>query len=101
MGKSQAFIHSKPHCMTKQKTSRRQATKFSVAFGAQVRTLRNGKGWSQEELAHRARIHVTYLSSVERGRRNPTLNLIVLLARALGVTPSRLLGGIHRERAQT
>jgi len=39
-------------------------------------------------------MHVTYLSSVERGYRNPTLNILAALASALGVTLSSLLKGI-------
>ncbi|MBI2918248.1 MAG: helix-turn-helix transcriptional regulator [Chloroflexi bacterium] len=42
-------------------------------------------GLSQEEVAHRAGIHVTYLSGIERGRRNPSLRNIRRIAVALGV----------------
>jgi transcriptional regulator with XRE-family HTH domain len=47
---------------------------------------------SQAELAHRADLDVTYISSVERGRRNVTLATIHLLARGLDVPPAQLLG---------
>lgn len=40
----------------------------------------------QEELAHAAGIHVTYLSGIENGKRNPGLLVIGRLARALKVT---------------
>ncbi|MFH1141625.1 MAG: helix-turn-helix transcriptional regulator [Chloroflexota bacterium] len=53
---------------------------FPVAFGAQLRSLRQKLDLSQEEIAHRAGIHVTYLSGVERGRRNPSLRNIRRIA---------------------
>ena len=37
---------------------------FTKAFGTYVRYLRQQKGLSQEEVAHRAGIHVTYLSGI-------------------------------------
>jgi transcriptional regulator with XRE-family HTH domain len=68
-----------------QKAKRRKVSRVCQDLGSQVRSFRERKGWSQEELAHRARMHVTYLSSLERGHRNPTLNVIADLARALDV----------------
>ncbi len=55
------------------------------------------KGWSQEELADRAGLHVTYLSSLERGRRNPTLNVITDIARALQLPTWKLLRSLSPE----
>lgn len=54
-------------------------------FGARVRKLRNARGWSQEELAERAKKHWTYVGGVERGERNPTLKVIADLAHAFGI----------------
>ena len=56
-----------------------------MAFGRQVRSLRTRRRLTQEEVAHRAGIHVTYLSGVERGVRNPSLKNIRSIADALGV----------------
>ena len=58
---------------------------FTSAFGAHVRSLRLGRGLSQEEVAHLAGLHVTYLSGIERGVRNPSLKNIRRVAVALGV----------------
>ena len=58
---------------------------FVSAFGAHVRSLRLARGLSQEEVAHSAGIHVTYLSGIERGKRNPSLKNLRKLAGALGV----------------
>ena len=60
------------------------------AFGQRVRSLRKQRGYSQEALAERADLHFTYVSSVERGRRNISLVNIVRLARALRVSPGSL-----------
>ena len=40
-----------------------------------MRRLRQSKGWSQEEFAHQASLHRTYVSDLERGARNPTIAL--------------------------
>lgn len=56
-----------------------------VRFGNQLRKVRLEKGISQEELAARAELHRTYVSSVERGARNISLVNIERLAIALGV----------------
>ena len=58
---------------------------YSIAFGAHLRSLRQNLGLSQEEVAHRAGVHVTYLSGIERGNRNPSLRNIKKIAMALGV----------------
>ncbi len=56
-----------------------------------IRRLRQEKGWSQEELAHEARIHRTYISDLERGVRNPTITIIERLAQTLGVEARELV----------
>ena len=60
-------------------------------FAHNLRRLRNRAGISQEELADRAGLHRTYISSVECGRRNISLENIFLLAEALGRDPRDLL----------
>lgn len=66
-----------------------------TALGRRVRSLRERKGLSQEQLAEAADLHWTYVSGIERGKRNPGLNTLGRLARALGVTPSKLLSGLQ------
>jgi transcriptional regulator with XRE-family HTH domain len=56
-----------------------------------LKALRLSAGISQEELADRAGLHRTYVSSVERAHRNVTLENIFALAEALGVNPSALV----------
>jgi transcriptional regulator with XRE-family HTH domain len=65
-----------------------------VRLGARVRELRLARGLSQEALAAEAGIHRTYLGGIELGLRNPALENILRLARALHVTLSELFKGI-------
>lgn len=60
-------------------------------LAANLKRLRSSAGLSQEELADRAGLHRTYISSVERGERNVTLENIFHLAAGLGVDPRELL----------
>lgn len=55
------------------------------AFGQKVKEARQEKHMSQEELAFRSGLHRTYISSIERGKRNISLVNIRRLANALGV----------------
>jgi transcriptional regulator with XRE-family HTH domain len=57
-----------------------------AALGHRVKELREALDLSQEQLAERAGLHVTYISGVERGRRSPGLNTLARLARALKIT---------------
>jgi transcriptional regulator with XRE-family HTH domain len=56
-----------------------------VRIGLNVQRLRRAKEWSQEELAARAEVHQTYLSGVERGKRNASVLVLDRIAKALGV----------------
>lgn len=65
-------------------------------FGALVRQRRKLAGISQEELGFRADLDRTYVSGLERGRRNPSLAIVARIAVALGTTLSGLLDGIEK-----
>ena len=56
-----------------------------------LRRLRLDKGWSQEAFAHEADLHRTYISDLERGARNPTIEVVDKLAVALDVSVGALL----------
>jgi transcriptional regulator with XRE-family HTH domain len=64
------------------------------AFGFSVKRLRETKGFTQENLAERAGLDRTYLSDIERGTRNPGVKNVVCIAKALGVSASRLMEGV-------
>jgi transcriptional regulator with XRE-family HTH domain len=56
-----------------------------VRVGLNVQKARRARGVSQEELAHLAKMHQTYLSGVERGKRNPSILVLDRIAAALGL----------------
>jgi transcriptional regulator with XRE-family HTH domain len=67
-------------------------------FGLRLKKLRISKGISQEKLGELADLHRTYISEVERGKRNISLDNIYILSKALGVTISQLLEGIDEDK---
>ncbi len=56
-----------------------------AALGRAIRERRRERGVSQEELAHRAGVHRTYLGGIERGERNPSYANLLRIAAALDV----------------
>ena len=61
-----------------------------IQFGNKVREIRKEKGFSQEELAHRANLHRTYIGMIERAEKNITLLNIEKIANALEVNIKEL-----------
>lgn len=59
--------------------------------GRNVRRLRQDKGLTQEQLAFEARLDLTYVGGIERGRRNPSLLVMARLASALDSTVMELV----------
>ena len=62
---------------------KKQTARERVA--ANLKSLRLSLGLSQEEFAHQAGVHRTYVGSVERGERNVSIDTIERFARALRV----------------
>jgi transcriptional regulator with XRE-family HTH domain len=62
------------------------------ALGDRLRELRGDS--TQEEIAERALVAREYLSKVEGGHRNPSLDVLARLAKALGVTLGDLFQGL-------
>lgn len=56
-----------------------------------MRELRREAGLTQEQLADRSGLHVTYIAGIETGRRNPSLRSILSLAEGLGVAAFELV----------
>ncbi len=61
------------------------------AFGLVLSKYRKSLEISQEELAHRSNLDRTFISLLERGHRNATLNTLFALCRSLDVKPSDLI----------
>ena len=66
-------------------------TDRSIRFGDNVAKARKAKGWTQLKLSLMANVAKSYLSEVETGKRNPTLNEMVKIADALGVSLQSLI----------
>jgi transcriptional regulator with XRE-family HTH domain len=64
---------------------------ISKHFGQIVRQRRLAEGTTQEALADRAKLHPTYIGMVERGLRNPSLDVCAQIAEALGVNLTTLV----------
>lgn len=64
-------------------------------FGEQVMLRRRRLEMSQEELAERAHLSRNAISEIERGRTNPSLTTICVLAVALGTSPASLFEGLE------
>lgn len=60
-------------------------------FAQNLKTLRQAKGLSQEELAHRAEVDRTYISSMERCVYGASIDVVDKLAEVLGVEAADLL----------
>ena len=66
-------------------------SKIDIQFGARIAELRKRLNLSQEELAERCGVHRTYIGTIERGEKSPTLNTIEKLANGLNVSIHDLL----------
>lgn len=69
-------------------------------LGENVRRLRERRGWTQDRLAEAAGLHYTYVSGIERGRRNVTIDVLARIAEALRVRPAELLRELPAAPAQ-
>jgi transcriptional regulator with XRE-family HTH domain len=68
-----------------------------AALGHRVREFRERGALSQEQLAERAGLHWTYISGIERGRRNPGLNILARIAKALNITLPILVSELRQQ----
>jgi transcriptional regulator with XRE-family HTH domain len=77
--------------MAKRSAADRKPSTPDEAFGRALRNLRRQRGFSQDELAHRAGYHRTYVGMLERAVNSPSLKTIFNLCSVLEISPSRLL----------
>jgi transcriptional regulator with XRE-family HTH domain len=60
-------------------------------FAARVVEARKAIGWTQDDLAHESGLARSYMSGIERGIRNVSLDNICRLAHTLRIKPGQLL----------
>jgi len=65
-----------------------------IELGTRIRNFRKELGLSQEELAFRCGFDRTYISMLERGKRNPSYLNLLKLSKGLNVKISRLVKGL-------
>ncbi len=68
-----------------------KSAKVLTKLGAIIALERRNLGYSQVQLADRALIHRTYLSNIERGEQNISLQTLIRIAQSLNLSPSQLL----------
>ena len=64
---------------------------INTRIGRRVRELRDGKNWTQEQLAEEAGMNWLQVGHIERGASDPKLSTIVKLAKAFRIHPADLL----------
>lgn len=65
---------------------------WRIRVGGNIRRLREARGLTQERVALDAEIDLTYMGGIERGKRNPSLLVMVRIAKALKVELPQLFG---------
>lgn len=73
------------------KKPRARSETYLKALGRRIKTLRESRGWTQTDLARRARMHVNIVFKLEHGVHDTTTYRIRHLAKALRVTTDYLL----------
>ena len=69
--------------------------KAQEQLGMRIKYLRQKLHWSQEDLALNANINKNYISDLENGRRNPSLEILERIASAFNITLAELFKGIE------
>ncbi len=69
--------------------------KAQEQLGMRIRFLRQQHRWSQEDLALNANINKNYISDLENGRRNPSLDILERIAVAFNISLAELFKGVE------
>jgi transcriptional regulator with XRE-family HTH domain len=70
-------------------------------LGEELKKARKTAGLTQEELAARANLHVTYISQLERNRKTPTIDSLFRICKALGITASSLIEKVEKQQGKS
>ena len=69
--------------------------KAQEQLGMRIKYLRQNRRWSQEDLALNANVNKNYISDLENGRRNPSLEILERIAVAFNISLAELFKGIE------
>ena len=69
--------------------------KAQEQLGMRIRFLRQQRRWSQEDLASNANINKNYISDLENGRRNASLEILERIAVTFGISLAELFKGVE------
>jgi transcriptional regulator with XRE-family HTH domain len=69
--------------------------KQKVLIGRRIKALRVRLRLTQDQLSERAQLSPQYLSNIERGKENPTLDTLLRMAEALNVEPWEMFLAVH------
>jgi len=84
------------------KASRNDASTVDIAvFARNVAEARARQNLSQTQVSARSGVHVTEVSRIENGLRDPRISTLIRLAQALKVKPAQLLDGINNRQSRT
>ena len=61
-------------------------SRITIALGKKIRSLRLSRGWTQEQLAEYADLHVSYIVLLEKGANRATIETLEKLAQAFGIS---------------
>ena len=64
---------------------------ITIALGKRIRSLRQSKGWTQEQLAEYADLHVSYIVLLEKGANRATIETLDTLSKAFGLSIADLV----------
>ena len=70
------------------------------SLGARIRRERILRGWTQEQLAEKANISLSFLGHIERGTRKASLETLVALANILDASVDELLTGSLKHKTR-
>ena len=74
---------------------KKQENHRCIQLGQNIKKLRGKNAWTQEELAERAQLHISYIGQIERGLRYPSLKVLFKIADALEVRIVDIFKGIN------
>jgi len=71
------------------------STSITQWFGQRLRALREKHGWTQVEMAERLGVDRSYISDMERGKKNVCLPTLEVIAKGTGLTISQVVRGLQ------